>query len=169
MHVSERDTRIIDIPELCTRNIATLLPQDADGVAFLHFTENHGILTVTRQGVLYHIRRINKRQREISSDSTDDFARTELVSTIVLEVQRSLDYYENHFDRRNRGPLSELVLAPGSDFGGLAKSLHEQLGLTVSNLDLNRLFEMQSAMSPQEQGDCLLAVGAALRSEPLAA
>ncbi|MEE8077481.1 MAG: hypothetical protein V3T18_00685 [Pseudomonadales bacterium] len=159
----------IDIPELCTRNIATLLPQDADGVAFLHFTENHGILTVTRQGVLYHIRRINKRHREISSDSTDDFARTELVSTIVLEVQRSLDYYENHFDRRNRGPLSELVLAPGSDIGGLAKSLHEQLGLTVSNLDLNRLFEMQSAMSPQEQGDCLLAVGAALRSEPLAA
>ncbi len=160
---------VIDIPELCTRNIATLLPQDADGVALLHFTEKHGILTVTRQGVLYHIRRINKRHREISSDSTDDFARTELVSTIVLEVQRSLDYYENHFDRRNRGPLSELVLTPGSDIGGLAKSLHEQLGLTVSNLDLNRLFEMQSEMSPQEQGDCLLAVGAALRSEPLAA
>ena len=160
---------VIDIPELCTRNIATLLPQDADGVAFLHFTESHGILTVTRQGVLYLIRRIDKRRSEISSATTDEFAHTELVSTIVLEVQRSLDYYESHFDRRNRSPLSELVLAPGSHIDGLAESLQEQLGLTVSSLDLNRLFEMRSAVPPQEQGDCLLAVGAALRSEPLAA
>ena len=160
---------VIDIPELCTRNIATLLPQDADGVAFLHFTDSHGILTVTRQGVLYLIRRIDRRRGAISSASTDDFARTELVSTIVLEIQRSLDYYESHFDRRNRRPLSELVLAPGSDIDGLTESLQKQLDLKVSSLDLNTLFEMQSVITAEEQGDCLLAVGAALRSEPLAA
>ena len=160
---------VIDIPELCTRNIATLLPQDADGVAFLHFTDSHGILTVTRQGVLYLIRRIDRRRGAISSASTDDFARTELVSTIVLEIQRSLDYYESHFDRRNRRPLSELVLAPGSDIDGLTESLQKQLDLKVTSLDLNTLFEMQSVITAEEQGDCLLAVGAALRSEPLAA
>ncbi len=191
---------IIDIPELCTRNIATLLPQDADGVAFFHFTETHAILTVTRQGVLYLVRRIDIGRRAIKSASNvnfrvDDFnvdvassavleieespddhegfsvitansTQTELVSAIVLEVQRSLDYYEGHFDS---GPPTELVLAPGSDIGGLAKMLNEQLGLTVSNLDFNKLFEMQSALSPTEQGACLLAVGAALRSESLAA
>ena len=187
---------VIDIPELCTRNIATLLPQDADGVAFFHFTETHGILTVTRQGVLYLIRRIDIGRRAMKSASTVDITstdlessavleiqtspddsdgysgltadstRTELVSAIVLVIQRSLDYYESHFDG---GPPTELVLAPDSDIGGLAKSLNEQLGLTVSNLDLNKLFEMQSALSLVEQGACLLAVGAALRSESLAA
>jgi MSHA biogenesis protein MshI len=191
---------IIDIPELCTRNIATLLPQDADGVAFFHFTETHGILTVTRQGVLYLIRRIDIGRRAIKSASNvnfrvDDFnvdpassgvlemeeslgdhdgfsgvtansTQTELISAIVLEIQRSLDYYEGQFDS---GPPTELVLAPGSDIGGLAKMLNEQLGLTVSNLDFNKLFEMESALSPTEQGACLLAVGAALRSESLAA
>ncbi len=186
----------IDIPELCTRNIATLLPQDADGVAFFHFTETHAILTVTRRGVLYLIRRIDIGRRAIKSASTVDVTsadlelsavleiarspddhdgysgftadstRTELVSAIVLEIQRSLDYYEGHFDS---GPPTELVLAPGSDIGGLAQMLNEQLGLTVSNLDFNKLFEMESALSPKEQGACLLAVGAALRSESLAA
>lgn len=157
---------IIDIPELCTRNIAALLPQDTNGVAFLHFTDNHGILTVTRQGVLYLIRRIEKGRVAINSVSTDNFARSEMISTILLETQRSLDYYESHFDRR---PITELVLGPASDIGGLADALHEQLGLTVSSLDLNGLFEMQSAVSPEEQADCLLAVGAALRTESQAA
>ncbi len=192
---------VIDIPELCTRNIATLLPQDADGVAFFHFTETHGILTVTRQGVLYLIRRIEKGRRDINSGSqdfviqtptgtvpdleipvlevqgsagddesqsaaTEDFIRTEMENTIVLEIQRSLDYYESHFFGR---ALTELVLAPGSDVGALSSKLSEQLGLTVSSLDFHKLFEMQSELMPAEQGDCMLAVGAALRSESLAA
>jgi len=201
LHGAGFSLNVIDIPELCTRNIATMLPQDADGVAFLHFTETHGILTVTRQGVLYLIRRIEKGRRDINSGSQDfviqtptgtvpdleipvlevqgsagddesqsaagdDFIRKEMENTIVLEIQRSLDYYESHFFGR---PLTELVLAPGSDIGGLADSLSEQLGLTVSSLDFNKLFEMQSALMPAEQGACLLAVGAALRSESLAA
>jgi hypothetical protein len=51
----------------------------------------------------------------------------------------------------------------------LADSLDEQLGLNVNRLDLGQMFDMQSAVSAEEQGDCLLAIGAALRSESLAA
>lgn len=157
---------VIDIPELCARNIAILLPQDNDGVAFLHFTNDHGILTVTRQGVLYLIRRIEVGRVAMNAVSADNFAKSELIATIVLETQRSLHYYESHFDRR---PVRELVLAPGSDMGGLAEALNEQLGVTVSSLDFNELFEMQSVVSPDIQAECLLAVGAALRTEALAA
>jgi Tfp pilus assembly PilM family ATPase len=84
----------------------------------------------------------------------------------VQEIQRSLDFYDSHYDCE---PLSELVLSPGSNIGGLAKSLNDQLGLAVSSLNLNRLFDMQSELSSAEQGACLLAIGAALRSESLAA
>ncbi|MDH3305533.1 MAG: pilus assembly protein PilM [Gammaproteobacteria bacterium] len=157
---------VIDIPELCTRNIATRLPQDAGGVAFLHFADNHGTLTITRQGVLYLIRQIEKGLTTMHAASGDDFASNEVVSKIVLETQRSLDYYESHF---NYGPVTELVLAPGSNIGGLADSLHGELGLTISSLDLNGMFETGTAMSTTEQSDCLLAIGAALRDEPQAA
>ncbi len=148
----------IDIPELCTRNIATLLPQDKEGVVFLHFTEERGILTVTRQGLLYLTRRIEKGRAAIRSASSDDFAWTELVNTIALEIQRSLDFYESHFDRRL---LTELVLAPGSEIGDLATSLNDQLSLNVSSFDLNDLFDV----SPDDPSTCLLAVGAALRTD----
>ncbi len=53
---------VIEIPELCIRNIAVCLPQDANGVAFLHFTDDCGYLTITRKGVLYMIRRIESRR-----------------------------------------------------------------------------------------------------------
>ncbi len=184
---------VIDIPELCTRNIATLLPQDNYGVAFLHFTQSHGILTITRKGVLYMIRRIDKGRSAIDAAVTGEFAaadldptseldilrgpdeqdpfagdysRAELVSNIVQEVQRSLDFYDTHYDCE---PLNELVLSPGSNVGGLAKALNEHLGLAVSSLNLNRLFEMQTELSSHEQNACLLAIGAALRTEAKAA
>ena len=156
---------VISIPELCLRNIATRLPQDRDGVAFLHLTENHSILTISRQGLLYLIRRIERGRQSLQA-ADGDFALGEAQATFVLEVQRSLDYYESHFDRR---PLSELVLAPGSDVGGLASALHDQLGLSVSNLDLNQVFDMQSDASPGEQGACLFAVGAGLRPADIVA
>ena len=183
---------VIDIPELCQRNVATLLPQDEHGVAFLHFTQNRGILTITRKGVLYLVRRIEKGHGAINAAATgefavadleatseldilrgpdedalgDDFSRSELVTTIVQEIQRSLDFYDSHYDCP---PVAELILSPGSNIGGLAKALNEQLGLAVSSLNLNKLFEMQTELSSQEQSACLLAIGAALRTESLAA
>lgn len=166
LHDAGFSTNVIDIPELCARNIAALLPQDSDGVALLHFAENQGFMTITRQGVLYLTRRIETGRETLLAASGDEFARTELISGIALDIKRSLDYYESHFDRR---PLNQLVLGPGSDISGLAESLTEHLGLTVSNLDLNDMFSVQPGATPEEQGTCLLAIGAALRSHSLAA
>jgi len=47
--------------------------------------------------------------------------------------------------------------------------LHGELGLTISSLDLNGLFDMNSALSIEDQSDCLMAIGAALRTEAQAA
>jgi MSHA biogenesis protein MshI len=139
---------VIDIPELCIRNIAVLLPQDADGVAFLHFTENCGYLTITRKGILHMTRRLETGRRDIS-----------------LEVQRSLDYYESHYDCR---PVREIVLGPGADLDAMPAALTEHLGLTVTRLGLEDLFILEDEVSAEEQGGSLLAVGAALRPDPSA-
>jgi len=157
---------VIDIPELCIRNVAALLPQDAHGVAFLHIAEDHGILTITQQGVLYVIRHIEIGRRSFDEAEQLYGGQSELLSGISLEVQRSLDYYESHYDRK---PITDLVLGPGPEFASLPSFLREQLGLNVHLLDLGELFEMSTPVPADQQASCLLAVGAAMRAEAVAA
>jgi len=153
---------VIDIPELCIRNIAALLPQDADGVAFLHFAEDRGYLTVTRKGVLHIVRHIDHGLRNLAEAAGDALLLQDRIAGITLEVQRSLDYYESHYDCR---PITELVLGPGTGLDALPAALTEQLGLTVTRIALEDLFSVEDELSPEDQGGCLLAVGAALRSD----
>jgi MSHA biogenesis protein MshI len=152
--IGAADIRIdaIDIPELCVRNIAVRLPQDEYGVAFLHFNDDFGYLTITRGGILYMIRRI-ELQRDVLAEQLQE---------IALEIHRSLDYYESQFECP---PVSELVLGPGDESDTLSASLAENLGISVSKLDLSAFFALESELSPREQQDCLMAVGAALRDD----
>jgi MSHA biogenesis protein MshI len=161
MEQADLSLDVIDIPELCIRNIAVELPQDADGVAFLHFTEDCGYLTITRKGVLHLMRRLDTGRRDLRA-SGDEFSLQERIAGISLEVQRSLDYYESHYDCR---PVTEIVLGPGGDLDGLSAALTEHLGLAVNQIDLGDLFELDGDVSAEDQGSCLLAIGAALRSE----
>jgi len=149
----------IDLPELCLRNIAVRLPQDANGVAFLHFTDDCGLLTITRGGVLYLIRRIDVGQLALDRTPGTQM-RSGLIPTVCLELQRSLDYYETHYDCR---PVTELVFGPGSGVGPLQEAVRDQLGLNVSTLDLADLFATNTTIDETVQHECLLAVGAALR------
>ncbi len=165
--VSERMRRdglaldVIDIPELCLRNVATRLPADEFGVAFLHFTEECGHLSITRQGTLYLTRRI-EIGREAFSGLPDADAMVEQGETIALQVQRSLDYYESHFDAR---PIGELVFGPGAGIEALAAAVRPNLELTVSVLDLDQVVMLEHELSAEEAGVCLVAIGAALRNE----
>ena len=156
---------VIDIPELCLRNIAVLLPQDADGVAFLHFTEDSGYLTITRKGVLHLTRRLDAGRRALQSAASDDFAMQDLVGGIALDVQRSLDYYESHYDCR---PVRQIVLGPGAGLDALPTALTEHLGLAVERIEIEDLFSLEDEISSDEQGGCLIAVGAALRQDQAA-
>lgn len=156
---------VIDIPELCIRNIAVLLPQDVDGVAFLHLAEECGYLTITRKGVLHMTRRLKTGRRALAEASADEFMLQERMAGISLEVQRSLDYYESHYDRR---PVTKIVLGPGAELDALPAALTEHLGLTVNRIDLDDLFSLEETLSTEDQGACLLAIGAALRSDETA-
>lgn len=166
MHDAGLRLTAIDIPELCVRNVAACLPQDADGVALLSFSEDHGMLTVTRQGLLYFIRHIDRGAHALRRVTDDALASADTLSPVVLEVQRSLDYYESHYSRR---PVTELVIAPGADIDELPALLRQQLGLTVSRLDFSEHFKLKTGMPAGHHHGCLLAIGAALRNELLAA
>ena len=186
----EINLSVIDIPELAMRNIAALLPEDEGGVAMLYLGQDSGLLTLTRNKNLYLARTLETGTRQLSGylDATQteeefvlDEAESEFggaaegeseampqplqyaLDSIVLEVQRSLDYYESHF---SLPPVSGLVLVPMTQqIPGMMGYIASQLGVPVRMLDLNAYLEGEQSLSDELQSQCLLAIGAALRQE----
>ena len=158
---------VIDIPELCLRNLCVLLPQDAKGVALLAFGEGFAYLILTRQGVLYLTRRIELRKPfDARLDASLDDAAAKPSSGIdaaalALELQRSLDYYESFFDQV---PIANLVLAPGDARAKLlAEELRPEISLQIELFAAERLFEVDASTEIDTRWRGLLALGAAAR------
>ena len=168
----------IDIAELVMRNVAALLPEDQQGVALLKLDATKGLMTLTQDSSLYLARNIDVGYASLSlnnsilgESSNDDggLALEEGMSpdqqrsldAIVLEVQRSLDYYESHFAKP---AINSLVIAPlPYEIPGMVKYLAGALGLQVRLLDLNAVLDTQTPVSEEIQANCFFAIGAALR------
>jgi MSHA biogenesis protein MshI len=157
---------VIDIPELCQRNLASLLPQDAKGVAFLLIRDDFAQLVLTRRGMLYVTRRFDFGVRgELNGDSEAEAHELPLDPQMLsLELQRSLDYYESHFDET---AIGDLFIAPaGTRANLLAAELGASTGLRISMFNIHDLVEVSfSAEIPDGWLPCL-AIGAAMRARP---
>jgi MSHA biogenesis protein MshI len=155
-----RDFDVIDIPELCLRNVSALTPQDQKGVATLLLCERFAQLVLTRQGVLYLARRIEYSRGYDAGEQDEQHIDA---ASLALELQRSLDYFESHYDQT---PISELILAPGGTRSvQLAARLQSETSLRISQLDLSEVVEGSEVLGKEMHPDCLLALGAALRVE----
>ena len=158
------------------RNISALLPEDEQGIAMLHLTRNNGLITVTRQSTLYLARSIGiginqlrafKENENKEEKIEDDFGSTSqyanALENIMLEVQRSLDYYERH---SSNPPISTLVITPIQEElpGFVEYFMSKNLGLQVNVLDLNSVIECDRSVSTILQTRCLFTIGAALRN-----
>ncbi len=155
---AEANLTTIDIPELVLRNITARLPEDETGVAFIYLTRERGLLIITRQSTLYFARTLGMGYAALSDGDHAQY------DQLVLEVQRSLDYYDRYFVQP---PVAGLVLAPCEvPLDGLEDYLHESLGLAVRSLDLQEIVACDHGMDSATQAHCLPAIGAALRQEP---
>jgi MSHA biogenesis protein MshI len=161
---------VIDVPELCLRNLASLLPAATAGVALLHLGETRASIVLVRGKTFYL-----SRQMDLAKTAGADRTRQGPTKTgpgeggpidagaVVLELQRSLDYYERHFDQP---PITRIALSPpGRLATNLAEALGQETGFEVMTLDLNTLLSCATPIAAESQAACLLAVGAALREE----
>ncbi|MDA8364222.1 MAG: pilus assembly protein PilM [Gammaproteobacteria bacterium] len=150
---------VIDIPELAQRNVSSLLPEDANGVAMLTLQAASGLITLTRQGLLYLSRTLG-----VGFDTLQAAAEPAgYHDHIVLEIQRSLDYYESHF---REAPIRHLVLGgAATGLPMLIEHLRANLNVQVSVLDLAPLLDCNQSLPQEMQARCLVHVGAALRQE----
>lgn len=170
--------KVIDIIEMAQRNIASLLPDDENGVALLSLQPTKGMLTLTKAGELYLSRPIGlgldqavpetvttEAQPQDDNDLPDldldlEFGNTAAYDQIALELQRLLDYYESNF---RQAPIRKLYLAPTlRELPGFPDHIKENLNMSVELIDLTDLFECKKEISLATQAQAFYAIGAAL-------
>jgi len=151
------ELKIIDIPELALRNIAGRLDQDGSGEAMLYFGADQGLITLTRGATLFLARSLDIGYEQLRSEP-------DLVDRLALELQRSMDYYDRHFQQ---APVARITLCPSpAPIPEFAGQLAQQTGIAVRELQLDDLFDSHGAVDREQFAHCLLPIGAALRTEP---
>jgi MSHA biogenesis protein MshI len=147
----------IDIPELVQRNISARLPETRGGHALLALGGRDGLLTVFREGEQFLARSLDVGLDDLARDAD------EAGESLLLEVQRSFDYFESAL---SQPPLGALYLYPaGEPIDALSERFTDNLGnVAVRAFALGDLLQLDT--EPPEPGAQLLhAVGAALREE----
>ncbi len=162
----------IDIQELALRNLAALLPEDVAGLAMVYLGPESGIIVLTRRSTLYLTRRFSFDWRALSSDAAGNGAAVDkglspplqaVLDGLVVEVQRSMDYYDSHY---TQAPITNLVIAPMPiAVPGMTGYLSSQLGLAVRSFDINDLVDSREPLAGDLQAYFTPIVGAALRQE----
>jgi MSHA biogenesis protein MshI len=162
----------IDIVELALRNLSALLPEDEQGVALMYLVSEVGLLTITRGGSLYLARTIETDLEVLTAttgfsagDTKPDDPREGqyVLDALLLEAQRSLDYFEHQLSQR---PVSAVFIGPTHvPVPALNRHLNKNLNYDVVELDLNSMMECKEPVPESLQARCLAAVGAALRAE----
>lgn len=156
------DLRVIDIPEMAQRNIAGLFEQEGRGLAFLSFSDEGGLLTISSDGELFLARHIEITLGQLQD--ANESLRQQFIDRVELETQRSLDYFDRQFQHI---PVTRMMLSmPEGE--KMAQNLAENLGLPVEFVDLTQVLDCTAVpelVDGEFASHALLAIGAALRQE----
>lgn len=97
----------VDITELTLRNLVhRIYPSAEHSIALLRVTPSTGIVNITRGDELFLSRRISGVPREFNDSTWETFK-----DALLLQVQRSIDYYESALSQ----PPADCLLIAASD------------------------------------------------------
>ncbi len=146
----------IDIPELALRNLVEVCCDTERGAALVKLVPGRGSLQIIRGGDLFLARQFSlPYQGGLLEDLPAD--------ALVLELQRSLDYFE----RQMRQPPPGQVYLAGENVSAdkLSEEITKALPNALSLLQLSPAIEIDAEVPEHTLSLCLDAVGAALRSQ----
>ncbi len=151
---------VIDIPELALRNLAAQLPEAESGLILLWLNERSAQLLVFKGSTLYLARTVQFTQQKGPNAS----AGLPDVDAIALELQRSTDYFESHYEQ---SPISHLIIAPHNGHADmLAAELVNQTAMRIQTIDLSRALTVVPEVN-QASRSTILAIGAAMRDDTI--
>lgn len=156
---ADLNLQVIDVTEMAMRNLAARLDDDVRGVAMLYLDDQHGIITITRQGSLYLSRRVETGIEQLLREGRS------AEQQIALEIQRSLDYYDSHF---GQPPVASLRVLPGFDAQEtLLATLRESFAFEVETYLAEDVVTLDCTLPESHQAELLIALGGALRQEEI--
>ncbi len=156
------DWSAIDIPETALRNISALVEPVDKAQALVHIGDEHALLVITVGGELASSRQLDMALGPLNS--SDDNTRQAAFDRAGLELQRTLDGFERHF---NHLSLSRLLIAPAAGLEAFMAHLRELVYVPVEPLDLSAALDITAAAglaNPAQLSLHLCAIGAALRT-----
>lgn len=157
---------VIDITELALRNLMQLCPIEmGKGVALLRLRSMGGIINLIQDKQLCFTRSIETPLQDFETEATESNIEENKrkVDRLVLEIQRSLDYYEAQI---GMGAIDQIWLIPlKTNIPALIDTLKERLPIELNVLDLNTINQLRMDIDIPLSGQafCFSALGAALR------
>lgn len=151
----------IDITELALRNVLALSDKPDAFQALLYLPPRYGLIEIVQGDTLYLNRRIEINGSDLEEQG--GFGLDEQLDSLVLELQRSLDYHESQFGLGLIPAIS--IIAPESRRERLQAFANESLAANVTLLDLNGKLDGVESIDVSTLYRCLPAIGAALRSD----
>jgi len=149
---------VIDIPELVMNNITRRFLDDSNGVAFMDLRRTGSTMNISLAGDMYLTRRINT---QLDPEVMRSAEWPGLKDRLVLEIQRSLDYYESQMGRPQ---ITRIVVAQRQhDTKELTDELNELLAAQVTPLNLSDHMQGDETLTTEYQQIALTAIGATLR------
>lgn len=140
----------VGIPELALRNLASRLPQATGGVALLYAQSDGATVVLVRDDHLFVTRHVEVSLSDESGTAFD---------SVLLEIQRALDYFDGHFAHP---PIRQLAVMGDEP---VEEAAIQHLG---NNLRMEARWVPLSTFQDEATGDgrgCAFALGAALERD----
>ena len=166
LHARNIEPRAIDIVELALNNIDRIeMTAQDEPRAVMHLLPENVYIEVSDQKLLYLSRNISAEIDQPNINTGTDGAHWNNEAgyeTLILEMQRSMDYYESHY---GKGPASEMRIyqRPGGD-DTFVDYAREQLPFRVVTSTLSDTLPGAERIDEKDLPTLLPAIGAALRA-----
>lgn len=146
---------VLDIRELVIGNIFQYFEAPAEIIGFLVLRETDGQLYIIKDGNIYVERDFKIGLRQI--DHADN---TDMYDAVVLEIQRSVDYFESYF---GVGTIQELLIFPQTQaVEKMAMYLQNYVNFSVDFFGVQNINELNDSEAFDVQ--CFTAYCASLRT-----
>ena len=158
----------IDITELALRNVALLNEEEPGARVLLYLAPNYGLIEVLSAGLLYLSRRIDINAKEVQRFAAHGagYPDDDLLESLVLELQRSMDYYASQF---GEGAVRSVQIFPTCEpaVDLLLGYISDNLNVPVDSVRLSEIIEGLDDVPSDQLVQCLPALGGALRALPI--
>jgi len=152
----------IDVAVQAARNIISHLHVDNNSVGLLNLWDSQSKISVLLDNDIYINRSSSIGSQSLSFVTEEDINSQSILDSLVLELQRTFDYYEGH--SRQAAITHLVIINNGQTVNTLDQLIQQRLGVECINVNLKDAVTISSGIKHTISNNCIIAIGGALRS-----